>query len=94
MVDKDKFYDTVEARKKLDNNYPWLEEEIWIPRLESLGDDEDDIIEFMDNADKETLSALWSVYDDLMDKFPSDKMDRAIDRYLENYHKAFDKKQR
>ena len=92
MVDKKKFYDTVTARKKLDNNYPWLEEEIWIPRLESLGDDEDDIIEFMDNADKETLSALWSVYDDLMDKFPSDKMDKAIDRYLENYHKAFDKK--
>ncbi len=92
MVDKKKFYDTVTARKKLDVNYPWLEEEIWIPRLEALGNDEDDIIKFMDNADKETLSYLYAVYDELMDKFPSDKMDKAIDRYLENYHKAFDKK--
>ena len=81
MVDKEKFYDTIEARKKLDNNYPWLEEEVWNPRLEALGEDEDDIIEF--------LAALWSVYDELMDKFPSKKMDRAIDRYLENYQKAF-----
>ncbi|MCU6720876.1 hypothetical protein OCV67_13195 [Porcipelethomonas ammoniilytica] len=89
MVDKEKFYDTIEARKKLDNNYPWLEEEVWNPRLEALGEDEDDIIEFMDNADEEVLAALWSVYDELMDKFPSKKMDRAIDRYLENYQKAF-----
>lgn len=94
MVDKKVFYRTIKDETKLHVNYPRLEEDIWIPRLESLGDDEDDIIKFMDNADKETLSALWSVYDDLMDKFPSDKMDKAIDRYLENYHKAFDKKQR
>jgi len=44
MVDKEKFYDTIEARKKLDNNYPWLEEEVWNPRLEALGEDEDDIM--------------------------------------------------
>ncbi|MGN0613029.1 MAG: hypothetical protein ACI4JB_03935 [Porcipelethomonas sp.] len=92
MVSKEKFYKTIKDEKKLDNNYPWLEEEIWIPRLESLGEDEDDIIEFMDNADEETLSALWSVYDELMDKFPSEKMDKAIDRFLGNYHRAFDKK--
>lgn len=89
MVDKDKFYDTAEARKKLDNNYPWLEEEIWIPMFKALGEDEDEIIEFMDNADKETLKYLYSVYEYIMDKFPSKKMDKAIDRYLENYQKAF-----
>lgn len=92
MVDKDKFYNTIKARKKLPLDYPWLERDVWQPRLEALGEDEDDIIEFMDNADEEILSALWSVYDELMDKFPSEKMDNAIDRYLENYHKAFDVK--
>lgn len=92
MVDKDKFYDTIKARQKLDNNYPWLERDVWQPRLEALGEDEDDIIEFMDNADTEVLGALWSVYDELMDKFPSEKMDKAIDRFLENYQKAFNVK--
>ena len=91
MINKKAFYKTIKDEKKLDVNYPWLEKEVWIPRFEALGDDEDDIIEFMDNADNETLSYLYAVYDELMDKFPSDKMDKAIDRYLENYHKAFDK---
>lgn len=90
MVDKEKFYETIKRRKELHVNYPWLERDVWQPRLEALGDDEDDIIEFMDNANKEELGALWSVYDELMDKFPSDKMDKAIDRYLKNYHKAYD----
>lgn len=89
MINKEKFYETIEKRKSLNINYPNLEEEVWQPRLEALGEDEDEIIEFMDNADKEVLEALWSVYDDLMDKFPSEKMDKAIDRYLENYKKAY-----
>lgn len=92
MINNEAFYKTIKDEKKLNVNYPWLEKEVWIPRLEALGNDEDDIIKFMDNADKETLSYLYAVYDELMDKFPSDKMDKAIDRYLENYHKAFDKK--
>lgn len=91
MVDKNKFYAIIEKRKKLDCNYPWLERDIWQPWLNALGEDEDDIIEFMDNANKETLGALWSVYEELIDKFPSKKMDKAIDRFLENYHNAFDK---
>lgn len=90
MINKEKFYETIEKRKNLHINYPNLEEEVWRPRLEALGEDEDEIIEFMDNADKEVLEALWSVYDDLIDKFPSEKMDKAIDRYLDNYHKAYD----
>ena len=92
MINNEAFYKTIKDEKKFNVNYPWLEKEVWIPRLEALGNDEDDIIEFMDNADNETLSYLYAVYDELMDKFPSDKMDKAIDRYLENYHKAFDKK--
>ena len=87
MVDKKRFYSIIERRKELDANYPWLERDIWQPWLEALGEDEDDIIEFMDNADKEVLGALWSVYDELMDKFPSEKMDKAIDRFLENINK-------
>ena len=90
MVDKFKFYKTVEDERKLHPNYPYYERDIWQPRLEALGEDEDDIIEFMDNADRETLNNLWSIYDDLMDKFPSKKMDKAIDRFLKNYHKEFD----
>jgi len=89
MINKEKFYKTIEKRKSLHINYPNLEEEVWKPRLEALGEDEDEIIEFMDSADNEVLEALWSVYDDLMDKFPSEKMDKAIDRYLENYKKTY-----
>lgn len=89
MVDKEKFYKTIKHEEELDNNYPWIEDEVWIPRFKALGEDEDDIIEFMDNADEKTLSYLYSVYEYIMDKFPSKKMDKAIDRYLENYQKAF-----
>ncbi len=88
MINIEKFYETIEKRKSLHINYPNLEEEVWKPRLDALGEDEDEIIEFMDNADKEVLEAFWPVYDDLMDKFPSEKMDKAIDRYLENYKKV------
>lgn len=88
MINIEKFYETIEKRKSLHINYPNLEEEVWKPRLEALGEDEDEIIEFMDNADNEVLGALWSVYDDLMDKFPSENMYKAIERYLENYKKV------
>ncbi len=88
MINIEKFYETIEKRKSLHINYPNLEEEVWKPRIEALGEDEDEIIEFMDNADNEVLGALWSVYDDLMDKFPSEKMYKAIERYLENYKKV------
>ena len=82
MINIEKFYETIEKRKSLHINYPNLEEEVWQPRLEALGEDEDEIINFIDNADQEVLDALWPVYDDLMDKFPSEKMYKAIERYL------------
>ncbi len=82
MINIEKFYETIEKRKSLHINYPNLEEEVWKPRLEALGEDEDEIINFIDNADQEVLDALWPVYDDLMDKFPSEKMYKAIERYL------------
>lgn len=90
MVDIEKFNEIIEKERTLPVNYPWYRRDIWEPMLESLGENEDDIIEFMDNADKNTLDNLFSIYDDIIDKFPSEKMDKAIDRFLENYHKAFD----
>ena len=89
MINKKKFYETIKLEDELHVNYPNLEEEVWQPRLDALGEDEDEIIEFMDNADKEVLEAFWPLYYDLMDKFPSEKMDKDIDRYLENYKKAY-----
>lgn len=82
MINKEKFYETVKHEAELHVNYPNLEEEVWKPRLEALGEDEDEIIEFMDNADEVVLDGLWSVYDELLDKFPSRKMYKAIERYL------------
>ena len=82
MINIEKFYETVKHEAELHVNYPNLEEEVWQPRLEALGEDEDEIINFIDNADQEVLDALWPVYDDLMDKFPSEKMYKAIERYL------------
>lgn len=87
MVDKDKFYKTIKQEEELHPNYPWIEDEVWIPRFKALGEDEDDIIEFMDNADEYELWGIWPVYEELMSKFPSKKMDKAIDRFLENINK-------
>lgn len=90
MVNIKKFNEIIEKENQLPQNYPYYERDIWNPMVEALGEDEDDIITFMDNADRETLDVLWSIYDDLMDKFPSKKMDKAIDRFLKNYHREFD----
>ena len=89
MINIEKFYETIEKRKSLHINYPNLEEEVWKPRLEALGEDEDEIINFIDNADKETMSDLFSIYDEIINKFPSDKMGKAIDHLIKNYQKAY-----
>lgn len=90
MVNIKKFNEIIKKENQLPQNYPYYERDIWNPMVEALGEDEDDIIEFMDNADRETLDELWSIYDDLMDKFPSKKMHKAISRFLKNYHREFD----
>lgn len=92
MVNINDFNATIEKEKTMHPESPYFERDIWLPRLAALGENEDDIIEFMDNADKKTLNVLWSVYEELMDKFPSEKMDKAIDRFLENYQREFNVK--
>ena len=89
MINIEKFYETVKHEAELHVNYPNLEEEVWQPRLEALGEDEDEIINFIDNADKETMSDLFSIYDEIINKFPSDKMGKAIDHLIKNYQKAY-----
>jgi hypothetical protein len=89
MINKEKFYETVKHEAELNVNYPYFDEEVWKPRLEALGEDEDEIINFIDNADKETMSDLFSIYDEIINKFPSEKMYKAIDSLIKNYQKAY-----
>lgn len=56
-------------------DYPWFQRDLWDPLLEALGDDESEIIEFIENADEETQSHMSSIMEGLYEKFPSDVME-------------------
>ena len=61
------------------SNYPWFERDLYDPFMEALGDDEDEIIEYISNADEETQSHMCSIVEKLSAKFPSDKMEDFLD---------------
>lgn len=64
--------------------YPDVLEEL-VPRiLDCLGDDEEDIISFINDADIEMLSFLSMVTEELYEKFQSDEMDKALDKLVDN----------
>ncbi|WP_143256416.1 hypothetical protein [Anaeromassilibacillus sp. An172] len=77
-----KYKDFMEKMESEDVNYPFFDRDAWTPMFEALGDDENEIIEFMDNADSDTLSDIYTFWEKLEEKFPSEKMSKAIQSFL------------
>ncbi|OUP74832.1 hypothetical protein B5F08_11690 [Anaeromassilibacillus sp. An172] len=87
MINIKKLHELIDFENRIAQiceDYPMAEKDIWIPTLEALGDDEDEIIELMDNADETMLMLLWPVYEELLDKFHSEKMKSAVERFFVN----------
>ena len=86
-----KYKDFMEKMESEDVNYPFFDIDAWTPMFEALGDDENEIIEFMDNADSDTLSDIYTFWEKLEEKFPSEKMSEAIQRFFVNFNKTQDR---
>lgn len=87
MINIKKLHELIDFENRIAQiceDYPMAEKDIWIPTLEALGDDEDEIIELMDNADEPILMLTWPVYEELLDKFHSEKMKSAVKRFFVN----------
>ncbi len=62
-----------------DPNYPWMDRDFYKPLVEALGDNEEEIIQLIREADEEKQAWLASVIDELWNKFQSDAMHTALD---------------
>jgi hypothetical protein len=50
--------------------------------IEALGEDEDEAIEFMNGLDGEDKDWVDSIYEEMVDKFPTDKMEDFFDKEI------------
>lgn len=80
MVNKEKFFELLEDRKKANFNDPFIEEKYWIPMIKALGNDESEIIAFINSLDNKTASWVSEIYEEVVEKFPSDEMEKVFHR--------------
>lgn len=58
---------------------PFILEELTRPTMEALGDNESDVIDFINEANKKQLVFLSMFIEEILDRFPSNEMDKAVD---------------
>ena len=61
------------------SNYPFALKELTPDVMECLGNNESEIIEFIRTANHEQLEFLSMFTEEILARFPDDKMDNAID---------------
>lgn len=80
MIDTDKIQKIICERKKAHINDPDIEKKYWIPLLNALGEDENDIIEYLEKLDDDTVTWFSEIYEEVTEKFPSKKMEEIFHR--------------
>jgi len=78
-MDTERINSLLACAEAADPDYPWLERDFYDPLLIALGDDEEEVIQFIKDADDDTKQWLWSMMDELYEKFPSKEMDAVLD---------------
>lgn len=58
---------------------PFILEGLTRPTMDALGDNESDVIDFINEANKKQLVFLSMFIEEILDRFPSDEMDKAVD---------------
>ena len=71
MVDAKKIQKIISERKKAHINDPDIEKKYWIPLLNALGEDEDDIIDYLESLEDDVASWFSEIYDCLLYTSPS-----------------------
>jgi len=77
MLDTTKYYELLEERKALGLNDP-IVSEYWNKLADALGDDEQDIIDFINSLDDEGKLWMSEIYEEVVEKFPSDAMETVF----------------
>ena len=80
MVDNQKISKIISERKKAHINDPDIENKYWIPMIEALGDNENDVIKYLSTIDDETFSWISEIYEEIVSKFPSKDMENVFKR--------------
>ena len=80
MVDAKKIQKIISERKKAHINDPDIEKKYWIPLLNALGEDEDDIIDYLESLEDDVASWFSEIYEEVIEKFPSDEMKKVFHR--------------
>ncbi len=78
MIDFERIKEIIEERKKAHVNDPDIEKKYWIPLLNALGDDENEIIEYLNELDDDTVSWFSEIYEEVVSKFPSKEMEEIF----------------
>ena len=78
MIDFERIKEIIEERKKAHINDPDIEKKYWIPLLNALGDDENEIIEYLNELDDDTVSWFSEIYEEVVSKFPSKEMEEIF----------------
>jgi len=77
-IDAIKVVAIIEKRKGTHPEYTAALDDIRAMLLDTLGDVEDDIIEFVRNADKDTQDYVSEIAEGLYDKFATPRMDKFL----------------
>lgn len=72
MIDEKKVYNLIEERLKFDCNDEYHTEEYWSNLVSVLGDDKDEVVNFLKTTDDDTFEMLDEIYEELSGKFGED----------------------
>lgn len=79
MIDKKAIVELLDYRKTLSGEEPWYEKEYLNPIIEALGDDEEEIKQFLRECNEEDLSYLCGIFEYIYEKFLNDDMYDFLD---------------
>jgi energy-converting hydrogenase A subunit M len=82
MIDIEKINRLLAWHEKILPEYPFFERDFYDPLMKALGDDEAEIIQFIQDADEDTRQWLGSLIEELHEKFLSAGMEAAIDALI------------
>ena len=80
MVDAKKIQKIISERKKAHINDPDIEKKYWIPLLNALGEDEDDIIDYLESLEDDVASWFSQNNEKVIEKFPNDEKKKVFHR--------------
>lgn len=78
-MDKEKIAKLIKWKKSVGTSYHDIMKDFVNPLLESLGDDESDIITYLNTLSDEDIVIVSSAFEDIYKKFPTEDMWKTLE---------------